>query len=72
MSLSTPTPNIHHTAGCVILDSLDPAEAHMLLIYRIWPVAPQGAYILPKGHVEAGRDDGGRGPARDRRGDGVY
>ena len=54
MSLSTPTPKIHHTAGCVILDSLDPAEAHMLLIYRVWPVAPQGAYILPKGHVEAG------------------
>lgn len=54
MSFSTPTLKIHHTAGCVILDSLNPVETHMLLIYRVWPVAPQGAYILPKGHVEAG------------------
>lgn len=47
--------NHHETAGCLLLDTTVP-EKKVLLIFRKWKHAPDGAYILPKGHVEAGED----------------
>jgi 8-oxo-dGTP pyrophosphatase MutT (NUDIX family) len=45
----------HTTAGCVLLDNLDlKLNAKVLMIFRKWDSAPDGAWILPKGHVEDG------------------
>ncbi|MEM1312603.1 MAG: NUDIX domain-containing protein [Patescibacteria group bacterium] len=45
----------HITSGCVLLDSLDSVSgANVLMIFRKWEYVPEGAWILPKGHVEEG------------------
>jgi 8-oxo-dGTP pyrophosphatase MutT (NUDIX family) len=45
----------HTTAGCVLLENLDlKLKAKVLMIFRKWDSAPDGAWILPKGHVEDG------------------
>jgi 8-oxo-dGTP pyrophosphatase MutT (NUDIX family) len=42
----------HNTAGLVVIKN-----NQVLLIFRKWRFAPEGTYILPKGHVEEGESN---------------
>lgn len=45
----------HNTAGLVVLRNTESIETtEVLLIHRMWKMVPNGAWILPKGHVEEG------------------
>jgi 8-oxo-dGTP pyrophosphatase MutT (NUDIX family) len=44
----------HTTAGVVLIRNIDDLEKEVLMIFRKWRSAPDGAWILPKGHVEDG------------------
>jgi bis(5'-nucleosidyl)-tetraphosphatase len=42
----------HKTAGLVVIKN-----RQVLLIFRKWRYAPEGTYILPKGHIEEGESN---------------
>jgi 8-oxo-dGTP pyrophosphatase MutT (NUDIX family) len=42
----------HNTAGLVVINN-----NKVLLIFRKWRFAPEGTFILPKGHVEEGESN---------------
>ena len=44
---------LHNTAGTVLY-KIENGQYYIFMIYRIWSYAPEGTYILPKGHVEDG------------------
>jgi 8-oxo-dGTP pyrophosphatase MutT (NUDIX family) len=45
----------HNTAGLVVI-KITNSVPHVLVIKRVWEFAPEGTYILPKGHVEEGEN----------------